>query len=285
MFGSDGAGGAWSFIAEDPGTPAGLARQGATLVLVRPAGQVWRTADTGRTWAQSTIDGLPSVGALSVTASPTGVFVGTKGAVARSGDSGATWSLLGMGLPSEARVEALTASGTTLLAAPGLAGIYRSTDDGQTFSLAVNGISPSVYNNAVATGLATWNGKVFAAFQGTGVFVSSDEGQSWAMASNGLPASGASRLWAAGSKLFAGPPTAGLYVTTDGATWAPTCGLPAGTSVMALASKGDALYLITTNNLVPGFFISTNGGASCSPAQLPRGSTGLDEPLAMIFAP
>lgn len=283
LFGSKDDGATWVRLADEPSNAVGAVKVGSTLIVVAKNGTVWRSEDQGDTWQSTVISGLPSSGVWSVAAGATHVYVGAQGAVARSSDRGATWSVSSAGLPPSAQVEAMTEHGSTLLVAASLNGLFRSSDSGQTFTASAAGIPAMVSNNAVSTGLATWGGKVFAAFQGSGVYASSDEGQSWTLASSGLPATGLSRIWPGTTRLFASPPGQGLFATTDGLTWAPTCALPMGESVLQLTTSGSTLFLVTTNQFTPGFFISRDSGATCTAGGQPKSSSGTTDPLMRVF--
>ena len=97
--------------------------------------RVYRSEDLGRTWQP-----VPQLGGgvYALTLAPDGTLcVGLKGRIARSHDGGQSWAFVDEGLPPEAAVLDIIATGHaahgyTLYAVAG-DGVYRSTDEGRTW--------------------------------------------------------------------------------------------------------------------------------------------------------
>ncbi len=184
-----------------------------------------------------------------------GVFKSTDGAL--------TWDqkIDGMGYQS---VEVIDRCGSYLLAS-GTDGLYRSTDDGDSWTTTTG--LPSGYG--VRT-LMVDGANVFAATSGEGVYLSTDSGATWSAVNTGLPNSSgytyASGIAKAGTGILASVTdlgTYGIYRTTDlGTSWAKVdIGLPAYTQLNALLMDGSTIY-----GTGPTVYKSTDDGVNWSEA-------------------
>ncbi len=117
---------------------------------------------------------------------------------------------------------------TTLYAGLDGAGVYKSTDSGNTWN-AANGTTPNNLTNLrVKALLRSTSGTLYAATYGGGVFRSTDSAATWtACGTSGLNLNVVSLTIDANGKLYAGT-EAGVFMSTDGcATWtAMNNGLP-----------------------------------------------------------
>lgn len=283
LFGSNDNGATWTKASDVPSIPVGAAKLTGSHLAITRQGVVSLSTDSGKTWSESPLANLPAQGVTAFFAGST-LYAGTNGALYRSLD-GQTWARGGTGLPTGVNsVESVTQAGSTVLVTAALAGLFRSTDGGATFAASNGAIPASVFNNAVTASVVTWNGKLFAAFQGSGVWVSQDDGLSWTLSSSGLPSTGVGRLWPIGSRLFAAPPTAGLFVSTDGATWVSACALPANESVLKMFDVGSTLFLVTTNSAKAGLFVSSDSGQTCTASPQAATSAGSVDPVSWVMA-
>ena len=140
-------------------------------------------------------------------------------------------------------VFSLTVSGGAIFAGI-YAGIYRSVDNGATWSTANTGLPERV----TASCLMTSGETIIAGTPGYGIYRSSDNGATWSEANTGLPNIFAARfvnsLTASGGAIIAGT-YAGIYRSVDnGATWnEANSGLPAGDAreVFSLTVSGGAV--------------------------------------------
>jgi hypothetical protein len=186
------------------------------------------------------------------------------------------------------------ASGAGNLGGPG--GLYRSTDNGSSwsmlssfdvFALAVSGTNLFVGTNSgvslsanngeswlqVSLGLTNPYVRSFAVsdtnlFAGSlgGVFLSTNNGSSWMAVNNGLPDTFISALAVSGSNVFAGtkmPDCNGVFLSTNSGTSWIASGL-AGHCVTAFARAGSKLFAASGSDytLGDGVFLSTNNGAT-----------------------
>ncbi len=277
----------------DPGNPA-------TVYVGSASGGLWKSTDSGLTWAAIT-DDLPSlgVGAVCVLASdPDIVLIGTgegTGAASanlalgpfgagifRSTDAGATWSPTnisygGASMHGFGAMEDNPITGVVLAAATD--GVYRSTDAGATWTKVQTGGNYSDVKwkpgDANRVYIAKGRDPFFNFQTNNGVRVSTDGGLTFALVGSGQPAGaliGKTRLAvtpADPSVIYAhysnanNFQTLGVYRSTDdGATWSLR------SSVNQTASQGwyNLAIAADPNNvdgLVSGgtpFYRSTDGG-------------------------
>ena len=171
-------------------------------------------------------------------------------------------------------VFSLVVSGKFLFAGMNFGGVYRSTNNGGSWSVANEGFTSSApMGPPSVTSLAISAEFLFAGTTGDGVFLSTNNGKEWKSASNGLPADGRSIYYPInalvsvpkakridGESVFAATEGAGIFLTTDdGRRWIPVnnglrapvvYSLAASTvsgTARVFAGVGDGVYLTTTN--------------------------------------
>ena len=163
--------------------------------------------------------------------------------------------------PYGGRFSRLLLSGGSILAGSYDNGIFRSTNNGESWT-AVNNNN---YNLTVYS-MVNHNGKVFVG--GYGVDISSDNGQSWTQFDNSIKGKVVQALLSSGNNLYAGTYDFGrsegtVYVTSDnGATWTNLDLRLSQRAVIALASTPGNLFAGTSGN---GILRSTNNGLTWSP--------------------
>jgi photosystem II stability/assembly factor-like uncharacterized protein len=175
------------------------------------------------------------------------ILAGTWYGVAKSTDNGETWNTISTtGLPSNASVTALLASGTTIFAgvsssSVGGTGIFRSTDNGDTWVDKSTGIVNKSFTAIVQVG-----NTLLAATKGGGVYASTNNGDSWTTANTGLGSLMVNCLFAKGNNVLAGT-NGGIFLSTDNAaTWTNIgTGLPANTIVNSITTCGSFLLVGT----------------------------------------
>jgi hypothetical protein len=133
----------------------------------------------------------------------------------------------------------LTMVGDTVYASGN--GVYRSTDDGATWSAARSGI-PAFYS---VDAFCADGGDLFAgSLYATAIYRSTNGGTTWSAVTS-LPFSGtATSFLARGGALFACSPNNGIFKSTNrGANWTEISGnLPDHTYLYSLAETGGMLY-------------------------------------------
>jgi photosystem II stability/assembly factor-like uncharacterized protein len=202
----------------------------------------------------------------------------------RTKDGGKSWAKLGGTLPDRyAGFITIHPQNGTLLANPGVEGIWRSTDGGESWLQAAT--DPGGTNGLLfhPTGNLAWT-----VTSQQGCFSSSDGGVTWARTANtNLPLNqfGLGPLAFDGSKLYLGTGGRGVYVSSDnGVSWtkAASTGLDGVTGADAInmvASRPGELFVQTN---AAGIFRSTDGGASFT--KLDPGGTGTSY-AALAFDP
>jgi len=171
-------------------------------------------------------------------------------------------------------VFSLILSGKFLLAGMNFGGVYRSTNNGGSWSAAHEGFTSSAPMGPPSiTTLAVSGEYLFAGTIGDGVFLSTNNGRQWTHASNGLPADGRSVYCPInalvsvpkpkridGENVFAATEGAGIFLTgDDGRRWIPVnnglrdpvvYSLAASTvsgAACVFAGAADGVYRTTTN--------------------------------------
>lgn len=160
------------------------------------------------------------------------VLAGTEVGLFATTNAGASWSLRGI---RSATVNGLARSGDTVYAAIGYAaedgagGVYRSVDDGLTWTK--NLTTEYVWCVAASSDV------IVAGSDGNGVFTTTD-GAVW---TNGLPGKSVYAVTIRGSMMYAGTDADGVYASSDrGKTWA-SAGLRNRGGVYGLAANATAV--------------------------------------------
>jgi len=203
--------------------------------------------------------------ATSVLATSTNLFTAIGGYMYKADQNGNTWDSIRTGLPpanAGTSIEALAASGSSLMCGYSAHGIYRTTNSGTNWFKSTNGLKAERIN-----GIYSSNGFLFAAGNSDGFFRSNDHGDTWSEINNGLAADVGYYCFArAGSDLLGGTGAYSLYRSSDnGDNWTlSNTGYPL-TNSFAFFVEGNTVY--TTG--LPGVAKSTDGGLSW--ASLPAG--------------
>jgi photosystem II stability/assembly factor-like uncharacterized protein len=138
-------------------------------------------------------------------------------------------------------------------------GIFSSSDDGQHWTTANNGLPDQVYN---VESFARSGNNLFAACSNTnGFFLSTDNGNTWISKNNGIENVNINTLSLAGTRIYAGTGY-GIYKSEDnGDNWTEVSnGLPDRNSlyVKSIAVKDNLLYAGTSG----GLFVSGDEGGT-----------------------
>lgn len=175
------------------------------------------------------------------------IYAGTSSGVFVSTNSGQTWDWSGKDIKNQ-EVTSLAVNGKNNNVFAGLTfqGIYRSTDHGNSWTAASNGLPTDFINDIVANS----SGDLFAAagydLSSVEIYISKDNGQTWSWSSTGVSGNIVDAL-AINSKgdLFAGASIGGVYLSiNNGKSWDTVSnGLPSDVIINCLAvNKKDDLF-------------------------------------------
>jgi ligand-binding sensor domain-containing protein len=258
MYWSSNNGGLWTQV--QGGLPAGTPSTSATYIYAVYADGntmfagtsmgIYTSANGGLTWTPAN-SGMPSgMWARAFTSKAGYVFAGTHTEgifVSTNGGSSWTASSTGImnwpknnGLPHNyPTIMALTVSGGVVLAATS-EGMYRSTDNGATWSYMNEGILATD-----VVGVALNSTAAFAGTSRSGMFVSTDHGATWMRRNTGLPSPEVLAVATASNRAFVSLLNHKVYVSSDnGMTWTSASnGLFA--DVLMFASTDTKIYAIT----------------------------------------
>ncbi len=169
--------------------------------------------------------------------------------------------------PFGGRPNSLFANGSNLYAGTNGAGVFRSTNSGNSWTAVNMGLGSNTVNS-----FAVSNGNLFAGADG-GVFLSTNNGSNWTAVNTGLPSNTVvTTLAVSGSDIYAGTFNGVFRSTDNGTNWtAVNTGLTQA-FIGSLAVIGSDLFAGTFGG---GVFLSSNSGASWRPVNTGLSSTAV----------
>lgn len=238
--------------------------------------------DNGSTW-NSVSFGIPTeTGKLTVAKNSSYLFAGTTGGVYRSGNNGASWTQkLGIAPNNMSQFTWVTAlvyyddpnptptDESALFAATDRSGIYKSTDNGDSWT--------RVFNSTIErTNDIEMIGTTIFAATDFGVLVSTDLGANWSYRNNGMLNTYVHSIDAIGSNLIIGTEGAGVYISTDnGLNWSVQSTGMNRAEVNMFAKSGTDIFAGTNG---AGLFKTTDEGETWTSA-----NAGLTDPTPSAF--
>jgi photosystem II stability/assembly factor-like uncharacterized protein len=226
---------------------------GNDTVFVGSDHGVFRSLDRGQSWERANV-GLAdtNITALAITLDGS-VFAGTPNALFRSLDLGATWTSVSAGITSPNINAVHVLSPGIIIVAANYDGIYRSTNNGNSWTQVATSID-------VRSFAKRFGSPLFAGTSNEGVLASTDGGTTWNVASAAFRYTVVSSLIIhEGGALFAGLVGGGVHRSTDdGVSWAEANSGISATLVTSVAVKTPSLMFAGTSG--DGLFRSTDGG-------------------------
>lgn len=148
----------------------------ARSLLLGTANGLFRSADGGRSWTRGGLDREPVTSLCRVDRT---IFAAGQGLLAASADGGTSWRrLYPRGLPND-QVDALGCDRSAVYAVLTGAGLFRSTDDGRSFTLVSLGVGPAI------KALALTPKDIIAGDVASGVYLSRN-GRDWLHTARGM---------------------------------------------------------------------------------------------------
>ncbi|HNG28740.1 MAG TPA: immunoglobulin domain-containing protein, partial [Blastocatellia bacterium] len=213
---------------------------------------VFRSTDGGQNWI-AVNTGLTNRVIRAFAVLGTNVFVGTEGGgVFRSADNGASWVQVNSGLLN-LNVRALAVNGTGLLAAT-LAGVFSSTNNGQSWSVPIT--------NSNSTAVVVSGSTIYVGTDGGGVQRSVNNGLFQTISFPGLTNPAITALTISGGVLFAGTGTGVFRLSENDQLWTRVNTGLSNTNIRGFTVSGTSLFAATDG----GVFQTTNAGSSWSAA-------------------
>jgi photosystem II stability/assembly factor-like uncharacterized protein len=213
------------------------------------------------------------------------LFAGGDTGIYRSTDQGQSWKSVNLrGSDQFPHITSFTAVGGTIFAGSSDQPMFRSTDNGLTWTrMEVPEDITTFFHSDVPiaiTALASIGGSLFAGTKCSshapipcGIHRSTDNGKTWTRVGKGVADTSVRSLAVIGAELFAGGGFAGggvLISRDNGLSWTPSnAGLNKENYVNAFAVKDGRIYLAGN-----GVYVSSDGGRSWAPIN--DGLTELD---------
>ena len=257
--------GLWAQVYAGANYCKGLVGDATVIIATSLSTGVVRSTDGGATWTDVTGNGIVQYNTSNCSPAvmtPAGIFVGTMAGIYKTTDNGNTWSRSDAGIHACAiSAPAVSALGTDIYTGSDYGGVFRSTNDGQSFTDVSNSL---VVNIPVVPGhpylVGTNSTAVFS-----GAYQSTDGGTTWAP--HNSPGSLGNIPWMEqGGALITINQFEGVYRSlNNGATWTlSNSGITTLSSFLQLYSDGTVLYLggNTNNSAQTGAYFSTDNGAT-----------------------
>ncbi len=193
-------------------------------------------------------------------------------------------------------ITALAVDSANLFVGAGYSGVYRSTDNGTSWTSVDSGLTGNIVT-ALAISPASGGASSTNLFAGAvlpvpvpvvgqvppqpygGVYLSTNNGESWAAVDSGLPHTLVTVLAVKDTNIFAGTSRGVFLSTNNGTSWTQMNNGLTDTIINAFAVKGTNLFTGTAN----GIFLSTNNGASWTAAS--TGVTNTSISALGVFGP
>ena len=259
VFRTSDKGNTWELVSSDLGSAGIFVKDSTLYVGYQFGGGLTRSTDSGNTWT-TVMDAdsiLKYVNIQTLAFAGSNIFAGASQSVRfyRSTDNGITWDSSAVGLPktessNNAPAVMCLYFDSTLLFAGTIAGLFRSTDSGATWT--------QVSDMNIQTMLQS-GGFLLAGTATEGIVRSTDHGLHWTSSNTGLCAQQITSFASIGSRLFVGVSGKGIYRSDDsGMSFIPTNNGIDSQNVGQIIAADTMLFAFTSGIL----FVSSNLGDS-----------------------
>jgi photosystem II stability/assembly factor-like uncharacterized protein len=219
------------------------------------------STDDGSSW--SNVDDLTGSAGWSLYCSGNLIIAGSVNAIFRSTDQGNSFVQITINFNNSfVNIYALTAIGSTLFFATSYDGVYKSTDNGSTWTSSNTGMGPKDVRALIVTGSSSLMAGAYYA----GVIRSTNTGASWNRSVSGFPSgSSVTGLYSSGSTVLAGTHDGVFRSLNNGLTWNKLTGTNDTVNyslVRGICLKGDTIFIGTIYQLQATVYRSTDNGAT-----------------------
>lgn len=223
-------------------------------------GGIFKTTNNGDLWVQ-TYNDTSVVDFRSIAINASGhIFAGLNPGFMRSTDGGASWQKIVNSLNTRTIATLLVLPNGNIFAGALSGGLYRSTDNGQTFSLYTNGMSASSIRMVARN---PTSGHLFAATNGNGIFRSTDDGANWVAINTGITTTQMNSVGLSPSgDLYASGDTKIFRSTDNGANWTDLVAPSAAYWDFAFAGSSVFVSYAGSTAIGGGVSVSTNNGST-----------------------
>jgi photosystem II stability/assembly factor-like uncharacterized protein len=239
-------------------------------------GYTFVSTNNGTNWAY--VDDLEGSAGWSFYCNGNFIFSGGVSEIFRSSDQGNSFIRIPINFGfSIVNIYSITEIGSTLFIATSYDGVYKSTDNGSTWTSVNIGMGPKDVRALAVAGSSS----LIAGAHYAGMFRSTNEGSNWVRSMSGFPAgSSVSGLYALGAAILAGTYD-GLFRSTDnGLTWNKITNANDTVNyshIRAICMKGDTIFIGTIFHLHSTVYRSADNGVTWE-----RSGNGFPSDLSFI---
>lgn len=211
-------------------------------------GGIYSSSNYGSSWIESN-SGLKNQFINTLANNSNYLYSGTDYGLFRTSNNGDNWIPANIGL-SNLEILSLISNETHIFAGTNGAGVYSSTNNGNTWS-------QTTLNNYSVGSLLIKNNLIFAASKQNGVFISSNNGINWVSSNNGLTNLNCNSITFNSTNIFLGTLGGVFTSTNNGSNWSAINNGLTNLNVYAISYSGAMLFAGT---YLGGIFRSANNG-------------------------